>query len=267
MSNTTILELTTASTVTETTDYIPVVDTSDTTETSDGTTKKATVRKILGDKALPSGDIVGTSDTQTLTGKTLTSPKLNEDVALTASATELNQLDDNTFGGTTTGDVVTIDDTQTLTNKSMTSPVLTTPLADVISEATAAAGVTIDSVLLKDGNVSIPGTSSFKGTTTTLDDNEATSFTPSNTLGVMLIYGRATGYKAEFGIISWRVEATEFAQIIVGSAALETAVVPLTGTTGTDGKFTVSADQTTRKIYIENRMGASRSYGYILFGT
>ena len=72
MSNTTILELTTASTVTETTDYIPVVDTSDTTETSDGTTKKATVRKILGDKALPGGAIVGTTDTQTLTGKTLT---------------------------------------------------------------------------------------------------------------------------------------------------------------------------------------------------
>ena len=46
MSNTTILELTTASTVTETTDYIPVVDTSDTTETSSGTTKKATVAKI-----------------------------------------------------------------------------------------------------------------------------------------------------------------------------------------------------------------------------
>jgi len=71
MSNTTILELTTASAVTETTDYIPVVDTSDTTETSDGTTKKATVRKILGDKALPGGAIVGTTDTQTLTGKTL----------------------------------------------------------------------------------------------------------------------------------------------------------------------------------------------------
>jgi hypothetical protein len=33
------------------------------------------------------------SDTQTLTNKTLTSPKINEDVALTATATELNYVD------------------------------------------------------------------------------------------------------------------------------------------------------------------------------
>ena len=39
------------------------------------------------------GDVVGTSDTQTLTNKTLTSPKINEDVALTATATELNYVD------------------------------------------------------------------------------------------------------------------------------------------------------------------------------
>jgi hypothetical protein len=37
--------------------------------------------------------IVGTTDTQTLTNKTLTSPKINEDVVLTATATELNVLD------------------------------------------------------------------------------------------------------------------------------------------------------------------------------
>ena len=39
------------------------------------------------------GAIVGTTNTQTLTNKTLTSPKINEDVALTATATELNVLD------------------------------------------------------------------------------------------------------------------------------------------------------------------------------
>jgi len=73
MSKTTLLELTTATEVSETQDFIPVVDVSDTTETTDGTTKKATVRKILQDKALPSGDIVGTSDEQTLSNKTLDS--------------------------------------------------------------------------------------------------------------------------------------------------------------------------------------------------
>ena len=37
--------------------------------------------------------LVTTTGTQTLTGKTLTSPKINEDVALTATATELNYVD------------------------------------------------------------------------------------------------------------------------------------------------------------------------------
>jgi hypothetical protein len=39
------------------------------------------------------GDVVGTGKSQTLTNKTLTSPKINENVALTATSTELNILD------------------------------------------------------------------------------------------------------------------------------------------------------------------------------
>ena len=65
-----ILDLTEATEITETTDYIPVVDTSDITQDSTGTTKKATVRKLLGDRVLPD-TIVGTTETQTLTDKTL----------------------------------------------------------------------------------------------------------------------------------------------------------------------------------------------------
>ena len=39
------------------------------------------------------GAVVGTTNTQTLTNKTLTSPKINEDVVMSATATELNVLD------------------------------------------------------------------------------------------------------------------------------------------------------------------------------
>jgi microcystin-dependent protein len=39
------------------------------------------------------GAVVGTTNTQTLTNKTLTSPKINENVALTATSTELNYVD------------------------------------------------------------------------------------------------------------------------------------------------------------------------------
>ncbi len=98
MADIKILDLTTATEITETTDYIPVVDTSDTTQDSTGTTKKATVRKLLGDRVLPD-TIVGTTETQTLSNKTLTSPVIN----------------------TPTGDVVTPTGTQTLTNKTLST--------------------------------------------------------------------------------------------------------------------------------------------------
>ena len=70
MADIKILDLEEATEITETTDYIPVVDTSDTAQDSTGTTKKATVRKLLGDRVLPD-TIVGTTETQTLTNKTL----------------------------------------------------------------------------------------------------------------------------------------------------------------------------------------------------
>jgi hypothetical protein len=66
-----ILDLVEATEVNETNDYLAIVDKSDTSQDVTGSTKRATVRKLLGDKALPSGDFVGTTDTQTLTNKTI----------------------------------------------------------------------------------------------------------------------------------------------------------------------------------------------------
>ena len=119
-----------------------------------------------------SGAVVGTTNTQTLTNKTLTSPKINEDVVMSATATELNILDGATLSTTelnyvvgvtsaiqtqldtkasssdltthtgateahgATGAVVGTTNTQTLTNKTLTSPTLTTPDLGTPSGAT-----------------------------------------------------------------------------------------------------------------------------------
>lgn len=83
---------------------------------------------------------VSKTGTETLTNKTLTSPKINENVAITATATEINYTDgvtsaiqtqiDNHLADTTThgttGAIVGLSDTQTLTNKRITKRTGTT---------------------------------------------------------------------------------------------------------------------------------------------
>ena len=48
------------------------------------------------DAAISSTGVVTLTGTQTLTNKTLTAPKINENVAVTSTATELNLLDGRT---------------------------------------------------------------------------------------------------------------------------------------------------------------------------
>jgi hypothetical protein len=144
------------------------------------------------------GAVVGTTNTQTLTNKTLTSPKVNEDVIMSATSTELNILDGailsttelnyvdgvtsaiqtqlnakasgsdlTTHTGATeahgaTGAVVGTTNTQTLTNKTLTSPTLTTPALGV---------ATADSI----NGTTIPNTKTLVVTTDKLNVLAATS--------------------------------------------------------------------------------------------
>jgi len=70
---------------------------------------------------MPAGSctVVGDNMTQTLTNKTLTSPKLNEDVTLSATATQLNAW---AAKSAPSGTVVGTSDNQTLTVKYINSP-------------------------------------------------------------------------------------------------------------------------------------------------
>lgn len=123
----------------------------DITDMSGPTSYVATPNFILG---FSGGNPVSTTDTQTLTNKTLTAPAVSDPV-LSGTITGTY-----TLGGTPTfpAAVVTLTGSQTLTNKTLTSPTINSPTitnptltVDTISEFTSANGVSIDGLLIKDG--------------------------------------------------------------------------------------------------------------------
>jgi hypothetical protein len=116
-------------------------------------------------KTAPTGDVVGTSDTQTLTNKTIA------------------------YGSNTLTDVVGVTATQTLTNKTLTTPVLTNPTVTNYVETVVAIGTVTSShtLVLTSGTVQ----------TATLTASTACTFTmPTATAGksfILLLRQDGTG--------------------------------------------------------------------------
>jgi hypothetical protein len=52
---------------------------------------------------------------------------------------------------------------------------------------------------------------------------------------------------------------------VQGGTAFEVGTAALTGTTGTDGKVTISA-AADGKIYVENRSGSPMNHGFLIVG-
>lgn len=77
-----ITEYTNIETIAES-DVLPIVDVSDTEQASTGSTRKGTIATIA--------DYIR-ERAETLVNKTFTNPKINEDVVLTATSTELNKI-------------------------------------------------------------------------------------------------------------------------------------------------------------------------------
>jgi hypothetical protein len=93
----------------------------------------------------------------------------------------------------------------------------------------------------------------------TIADDAVYSFTPTNVAGMILVQSRSaasTNYLWAFYVTSAGGSFTPV--YFIGSNTVATTGA-LTGTTGTDGKFTCSVNTANGKIYIENRTGASRN--------
>lgn len=129
---------------------------------STGLTISGTSMTVRTSSSTQTGIVELATDAETTTGtdtaRAITPANLTSQIGTRIQAYD---ADLTTWGGKTapSGTVVGTTDTQTLNNKT-----LTTPQIDTINEATAAAGVTADGVLLKDGHVTIQGSAGTPAT-------------------------------------------------------------------------------------------------------
>jgi hypothetical protein len=91
-------------------------------------------------------------------------------------------------------------------------------------------------------------------TNQSLDDDHAVSFTPSRAGGILMVMDTPSADGTNGGIFMYRAAATVFLTTFIAGTNTEATTGALTGTTGSDGKFTVSV-HTDGKIYLENRRG------------
>ena len=93
---------------------------------------------------------------------------------------------------------------------------------------------------------------------TLLDDKAGYFQWDDITKGLVLIGGNTAA--AQSGLLTFRVGTSGSLTSMSVTSNLNATTGQLTGTTGTDGKLTVSADTATNRLYIENRLGGTYSY-------
>lgn len=111
------------------------------------------------------------------------------------------------------------------------------------------------------GNITATGRvngNSFITDALNLDDDDV--FTIENVSGgfVMMNSAASTVGQNQYAIATFRCAATRFCTALLKGSDVETTTGTLTGTTGTDGKLTLSVNNPggTNTIYVENRTGA-----------
>lgn len=102
--------------------------------------------------------------------------------------------------------------------------------------------------------------SELAGAALTLADDVAGSFTPTSTYGLLII---SSSVSELCSVIAFGAVASPFCSGMILGEEVEVTTGALAGTTGTDGKLTVSA-HTDGKVYFENRRGASRTIKYLV---
>lgn len=88
-----------------------------------------------------------------------------------------------------------------------------------------------------------------------LDDNVMTVPLLKSVFSGMVLVSTNASSTLNYGLYSVRAASTPNVATITQSATMDTAIIPLTGTTGTDGRITVGV--TNGVLYLENRSGVA----------
>lgn len=104
------------------------------------------------------------------------------------------------------------------------------------------------------------------GTQTGVGDDTAFSITPPSSNGIFVLW--TANLNTAAGAVYFRTltgSAGQCALIASGPSTIvsTTTDTVLAGTTGTDGRVTISANAPDAKIYIENRSGGSRNFSWL----
>jgi len=152
--------------------------------------------------------LVTTTGTQTLTGKTLTSPKINEDVALTATATELNYVDGVTSAIQTQLDAKasSTDLSSHATDTTSIHGISDTAQIAYLNAAnqTFTGNMEVDGNVVVDGNFTVNGTNfSASATSITIEDNmvQLAHQNAANTVDLGLVVAYTDGTAKHAGIV------------------------------------------------------------------
>lgn len=94
----------------------------------------------------------------------------------------------------------------------------------------------------------------------TIADDDVATVTPTKNFGKLLIHDN----NAEVGEFLFDISGGAITEIADLNGNINTSTSSLSGTTGTDAKITVSADSSNGQIDIENRIGASRDFTYLI---
>ena len=197
--------------------------------------------------------------TDTLTNKTLTSPKINEDVAITSTATELNKMDGNTSATSTTvadADRVVMNDNGTMVQ------VAVTDLAAYFDDEITAMGNLVETGALDAGSI----TSGFGTIDTGASAITTTGLISGGSLDIdnVLINGTTIGHTDDTDLMT----VADGLLTVAGEVQMTTLDIGGTNVTATAAELNFSDGVTSN---IQTQMNAKGTKGFsvamgIVFG-